>query len=481
VSVPSTIDRAGVSNRLLQLWGLAACLVVAASAALAINPFILLLAFGAATACALLLFAFGNTRWFLVLVLAMIVGYVPKVVSDQVGVLISLQSLVILAVLGVGARRLVRLDRVRVPPESAWLLVLFGAYIVSIAFSQDRPAGTVVLAEFADVAILTLLMLALLDRPEWLRRAVWAFAVPASLLGGLAVVQQLTGTFEQDYFGFADVDEERDLLRSSGPLSPVYFGLMLVPGSALSLYLALSAQRRFERVAGTALCLAALGGIFFSFSRGAWVATLVALGAIAFLRKTSIVLPVVATAIAIVLGALVLPGGAKTRVMEFVAPGEAGLAYSSDESVSNRYAENVAAVHMFRDYPLVGVGLGAYPTRYNEYAGEIGIDARGEERQGVLQQPHSLYLQSLAETGLLGSLVFFSLLGVALGGSFRARSRLPGRTGVLAEGVFVALLGFLVGSIFLHAAYPQYLWIMIGLGLVTRRLGLDAEQSRADT
>jgi hypothetical protein len=33
--------------------------------------------------------------------------------------------------------------------------------------------------------------------------------------------------------------------------------------------------------------------------------------------------------------------------------------------------------------------------------------------------------------------------------------------------------------VFLHAAYPQYLWIVIGLGLVTRRLGLDALRLRS--
>jgi putative inorganic carbon (hco3(-)) transporter len=479
MSSPTTLDRLGVSNRLLLLWGLAGCLVVGASVAVATNPLLLILFAVAAAGCAVLLLAFTNTRWFFVFVLALVVGYVPNVISEQFGVLITLQTLIIIVALGLGARRLVSLDRFTFPSESLWVLALFGAYAISIAFSQDRASGVAVLTELADVVILMLLMLALFDRAEWLRRAVWAFVVPASVLAGLATLQQLTGAFDQDYLGFARVEQERDLYRSAGPLSPVYFGLMLVPAAVLSLYLALSAVRRYERVIAIGLSLMALGGILYSFSRGAWVATLVTIGVVVLVRKMNIVFPVFAATLAIVLGAIVLPGDAKTRVMEFVNPGEEGLAQSSDSSVSNRYAENVAAVHMFRDYPFLGVGPGAYPTRYSEYAGEIGLDARAEERTGVLQQPHSLYLQSLAETGFLGSLVFFALLGLALVGSFRARSSLPGTDGVLAEGIFVALLGFLVGSIFLHAAYPQYLWIVLGLGLLTRRLALNNVREQA--
>jgi putative inorganic carbon (HCO3(-)) transporter len=480
LSAHGTVDRPlFAGSRLFVVWGLAAFLVAAASVAVAVNPLLLLGVAGAAVACGLLLLAFTSTRWFLVVSLALVVGYVPNVLSQQLGVVLSLQTLIIIVGLGVAARRLFNIDSFRLPAESLWILALFGAYAVSLVLAQDRPRGVAVLVELVDITILVLLMLAVLDTPEWLRRAVWAFALPASLLAGLAILQQATGAVEQDYLGFAKVEEERDLFRSAGPLSPVYFGQMLVAGAMLSLYLGLSAVRRVERIAAGALFVLALGGILFSFSRGAWVAIVIALGIAAFLRKTNVLLPVVITAGAIVLGALVLPADAKTRVMQFVNPGETGLAYSRDESVSNRFAENLAAVHMFRDYPLTGVGPGNYPTRYNQYAGKIGIDARAEERTGVLQQPHSLYLQSLAETGFLGSLVFFTLLGLALGGCFRARQRLPGREGVLAEGVFVALAGFLVGSVFLHAAYPQYLWIVIGLGLVTRRLGLDALRLRS--
>ena len=71
---------------------------------------------------------------------------------------------------------------------------------------------------------------------------------------------------------------------------------------------------------------------------------------------------------------------------------------------------------MWRVHPIMGVGPGNFEQHYLDYSSRIGIDPRAEERSA-----HSLYLESLAETGLVGSVPFFALIGVALLRPWRAR------------------------------------------------------------
>jgi hypothetical protein len=66
----------------------------------------------------------------------------------------------------------------------------------------------------------------------------------------------------------------------------------------------------------------------------------------------------------------------------------------------------------------------------------------------------------------VGAFVFFTILGVAVRAAWRARSRLPGRHGLFAEAAFIGLIAFLVSGIFLHAAFPRYLWIVVAIALI---------------
>jgi O-antigen ligase len=133
-----------------------------------------------------------------------------------------------------------------------------------------------------------------------------------------------------------------------------------------------------------------------------------------------------------------------------------------DSSLQGRASENLAALEMWRAHPIEGVGPGNFELNYLDYSAEIGLDARAEARSA-----HSLYLESLAETGLLGSVPFFVLLGVALWRPWRARTQLDGESSLLAEGVFVALVAYLVTALTLHAAFIRNLWIVLALALVT--------------
>ena len=276
----------------------------------------------------------------------------------------------------------------------------------------------------------------------------------------MAIAQQVTKTYGSTYGGFASVLPDGDALRSAGPLNPNPFGQVLATSAVLAFYLALSYTRPLARGCAVALAGICVVALVYTQSRAALLALAVAAIVIAVLRGVRPRVIVVAACAVVALGSVVLPQGLVQRVDELSDAAESGGPTLADGSLRGRASENLAGLHMWTDHPLLGVGPDNFEVHYQTYSAAIGIDQRPEERGA-----HNLYLESLAETGVLGTVAFLGVLWLALGGAWRARSRLEGRDALLAEGIAVALVAFLVCAITLHSAYARYEWIFLGLGL----------------
>jgi putative inorganic carbon (hco3(-)) transporter len=463
-----------IDLRVASLWGVAALIAGGLGYAAGAQPIIVLALCVLLAAGAYVFVSFQHPRWALVVGLFLAWGYVPDVASLYHGNGLPLTG----ALLGCLAlplfiRYAVGVERFHAPSaELGLVLALAAAMVVSTANSADSSAGVQRLVLFLKDVPFMLLMLLVLDRTVWLRRAVWAAVIAFGGLGALAVFQQVTGTYDRIYFGFATVTVDHGLIRSAGPLTTDWFGWELVPVTLLALYLALAAEKRSIRILSLSLFGFSLFGLIFSFARASLIAICIALVLAALLRR---VRPLaLASGIAVGAAALVLflPGQAKDRLVQTIDPFRQGsVAAASDASVRNRAGENLAAAHMFLDYPYLGVGPGNYPVHYTDYSQMIALDSRNEGRH-----PHSLYLESFAETGLAGGLLLLALIALALRGAWRARRVFSGRDRLLAEGVFVALFGYFVNGIFLHpSAYSRYLWLVLGFGLVCGRLAQRKE------
>jgi O-antigen ligase len=466
---------AGVDWRVVGLSGLAATAATALGYTISAAPLLVLALLVVSVAAASLLFAFEQPRWALVIALFLGWGYVPDVASLYHGNGMPLTgALLACLIVPLAIRQAFGLERLRIATtELALLGALAITMIVSTALSVDPSAGLQRLVLFVKDVPFLLLMLLVIDRIEWLRRAAWAAVIAFGGLGGIAAFQQLTGTYSRSYLGFAAVQNDQGgLIRSAGPLSTDWFGWELVPVTVLALYLALGARTRKIKILAWSLFGASLLGLIFSFARASLIAICIALVLAALLRHvrlTTLALGIAVGATALV---LFLPGNAKTRLVQSVQPlTGGGVTMAEDASVRNRAGENLAAVHMFLDYPVLGVGPGNYPVLYTTYSQTIALDSRNEGRH-----PHNLYLEYLAETGIIGCALILALMGLALRGAWRARSVFEGRDRLLVEGVFVALVGYFVNGVFLHpSGYSRYLWLVLGFGLVCGRLAATKE------
>jgi O-antigen ligase len=379
----------------------------------------------------------------------------PGVAGDN-----AAPAIVGLLVAATFARRVIDGTPVRLPRDARWIGVYLAGLALATVAAGDRGSATDGLVDVFGYAALVVLLLMQIDSTIWMRRLVWTVVVALGLLAFLAVFQQVTHTYGSTFGGLAHIEPDAGVMRSGGPLSANYFGQMLTVGAVLAGYVALAARGRRDRFIGILVMAACLVALAFTFSRGAIVGVVVAAAVAALLRRARLAIVAGVAVGTVLVVVFVMPPEVSRRVTSLqalVAPPS-----ERDSSLQGRASENLAALEMWRAHPIEGVGPGNFELNYLDYSAEIGLDARAEARSA-----HSLYLESLAETGLLGSVPFFVLLGVALWRPWRARTQLDGESSLLAEGVFVALVAYLVTALTLHAAFIRNLWIVLALALVT--------------
>jgi O-antigen ligase len=128
-----------------------------------------------------------------------------------------------------------------------------------------------------------------------------------------------------------------------------------------------------------------------------------------------------------------------------------------------------AALTMARQHPLLGVGPDNFRHLYGTYLGLSAWDDR--------IHANNLYLELLADVGVLGTLVFGLLLGLPIAGFVRRlRTRTAPAQAILLAGVCASLLAYLLHSgldAFLDfTSVYLLLWMIVGLGVAV--LHLDA-------
>jgi putative inorganic carbon (hco3(-)) transporter len=363
-----------------------------------------------------------------------------------------------------------------------WVMVLYLlALLLSAMFSSDPAATASWIGGFiAEGIVLYLLVTNSVRTLGLLKAVIWTLLVAGAAMGALSVFQEVTGTYENAYFGFAqtrytpgfEVDEIEDLDEDSRPRMGGPIGeknryaqvmLVLLP---LALFAAFNARGRWQRLAAIAAGLFILAGVILSFSRGGGVAVLGMLVVLIALRHIRILHALI---LAVVLGAgvlLIAPAyaerlGTVTDVGALV--GEDGGIIEG--AILGRATSNLAALQVFADYPALGVGPGQYFREYSqEYANELGLRFLESDRRA-----HNLYLEIAADTGVLGLGAFAAILVLTISRLWRCRSYWLTRRAEYANwatAFLVSVLGYMMSATFLHLSYARYFWLLIALANV---------------
>lgn len=129
------------------------------------------------------------------------------------------------------------------------------------------------------------------------------------------------------------------------------------------------------------------------------------------------------------------------------------------DTIGLRYGLWRAAVRMWVDNPIFGVGIGQYTQQLPFY----GKDLLPSYRLGL--GAHNMYIQVLAETGIIGLILFITFLGKALYALWRAANDPQNERAVLAQTWFIVLLIMLIGGMTKHDHFDKLVWLSAGIGL----------------
>jgi O-antigen ligase len=351
------------------------------------------------------------------------------------------------------------------------LLAYFLVVTVSYAVASDKNRALQEILDLAkDIVIIYCIIFALREPKLW-KQTTWLIILVTAILCTLSVYQIVTNNYDQTFFHLSSISiskvfGESSTPRIAGPINdPNLWGQILAAVSTMLIFRIIHEKRRLTKFAGILMLGIILYVLLNTYSRGAYLVLAIDVVLILFVFEKRFN-PLVALAGLSILILLipVLPANYRARFDTlFFFTSENGI--YQDSSFRGRTSEMLTGLAMFASHPVFGVGTANYPTNYQHYAQLIGIEFRTEARD-----PHSLYVQLLAETGILGALTFLGMVFFifrAIGKACRAVELSPQLHDWLPwlNGIRLAILSYLLTSIFLHDAYIRYFWILIAMAL----------------
>ena len=378
------------------------------------------------------------------------------------------------------------------------MVAFFGALLASSMFARDgRLAGARVAGYLVEGVVPYFLITNVVRNLSTLKRATWALLLAGSLMGGLTVYQRATHTEDRIYGGMAQMGtdvtltasgQERSLrpsgltegggaqgqLRAAGPIGETnryaQILLVLLPFAALTFRTEPTRTlRMFGLVAGGLI----LGGLLLTFSRGAFLTGVVLLGMMASMR---LVKP--RHVLASGLGVSVLIAAFAPAVVTRMATLEdlKSLLFHTDytyrapdSSAVHRYVLNLATWHVFLDHPIFGAGPGHFAEYYSvPYANRVGLIETTKKYMG-----HNLYLETLAETGVVGLACLVAIFFVIMHELWKERllwMQSNPEIASWATAFFLCLSAYAISAVFAHLTYQRYFWVLVALSSTAVRI-----------
>lgn len=289
-------------------------------------------------------------------------------------------------------RALDRRPLVPVPGAASSMIAWVMAVLISAAFADAvGPAAR----ESVNFLLFGAIFLIALDRVAAQPAQGDAVAIcvaAAAAVAGLAAAAETVGVFP-GRFPLAGTS----FYRAAGGFGwPNELAMFLAVSLPLAVYRLRAAVGVAGRVFALGMIGAAGGGLVATFSRGSWLAVVLAPGVLLLTGERRLVLRFWGVLLLGAVFADVVTGGAlSTRILET----------PEDPFVAQRLLLMGAGVLMFQSSPVVGVGPGGFPE---------ALEAFGPQISGLFDfvgSAHNGYVHVGAEMGVIGLVAFLYLVG----------------------------------------------------------------------
>ena len=355
-------------------------------------------------------------------------------------------------------RSLVSGRELEAPPVFVGALAFVGAALAAVPLAAAEGAAAAKFVLLAGCVFIYLLIALFLDDWRSLKPIFAALLIVGLLVSAHALWQYFTGDLSRvGFISSTGAVEYRVASFFPHPNQLAGFVVIFVP---LSVGLYSVFESRLVKAACVVLPLLALPAAIVTYSRGVLVA-LVAL--VLVLARSKRAWPAIAAAAVLVV--LLAPSAWQDRV--------ADAGRLDRPEIATRLDFWDAALSMFQAQPVLGVGLNSFDVAY------VDLDTTGRTflpGSGLAppESAHNLYLNTLAEQGLVGIAALFLLIlaagrmVLALRRSSDPRIRNFG-LGLLGAGIAL-LVSNLFDVTFVDPKTSMLVWTLLGVGAALQRI-----------
>ncbi len=263
--------------------------------------------------------------------------------------------------------------------------------------------------------------------------------------------------------------------RAIGLLTdPNYFAQLLTTAIPLALYLIFYERSLLLRLSWTAALIIILMAFQKTLSRSGVVVLVLAMLLLAFhyrehikkLSAAQIGLMAMGSVIAILITFMLLPDSYRERILS-IANITSGVQSFEDRSLGRRTSYLVVGWNLFKENPVIGSGPGTFPVYYARtgYATAFSVSSDNPE---LYRRAHNTYLETLAETGILGFAALCAIVLIGLRQYKKARDQALRHHAIRESDLIahtgIALLAITLFMLFLTGLNNKFLWIFLALG-----------------
>jgi O-antigen ligase len=331
-------------------------------------------------------------------------------------------------------------------PQIRYFL-LFLAWIFISGFTQPGFASRENFTIFISNAMLGVIILILVRDIKKLRLVLWLIIITILIICTQAVLS---------YTG---------IKRAGGTgYGPNEFAIMILPFIAVTFYMVSAEKNKMLKFILLGIMAIIFFALFSTVSRGG----IVGLGGmllISTFKAKKKILAIISVCIMVFLFINVMPQNLRERFGKTQVTAKYGTGDGDIDSTTRRYNLSLAAWRMFRAHPIFGVGVGNYFYQNRDY---VPVSPG---------RAHNMYLEMMAELGIIGIILFLSVIFY----TFRSLNRIIKTNSKLngyAKGFYVGLAGFLIAGVFLHAQTDRILWFFIFISVALEQIYLKEKINR---
>jgi len=329
--------------------------------------------------------------------------------------------------------------------------ILFLVWIFISGFTQPGSFTRENFTLFISFTMLGFIILSLVTDIKRFRLVLWVGIISILIVAIQTIVHYLNYT--QHGLAYKQV-----MLRVSGATyDPNYFAISLLPFLGITFYNVTVEKKKILKIFSLIISIALFLALVITFSRAGLIGFFVMILIMTLKAKRKMKASFLLL-LALIILINVLPGKVWERFEKTNIEGP-----SSDGDIAStkrRLMLAKAAVKMFVDHPLFGVGVGNYYFECKKYEPIWAGRA------------HSMYLETLAELGIVGFFLFLCMLFY----TFRSLQRIinsKSNLNAYASGLYVGLTGFLIAALFFHAQHEKVLWFVVFMSLALENISVS--------